>query len=72
MHQKTIEEAKKHLFNGQLVIFPTETVYGIGANANNQKSIEQKIKSQSSKNNKCHKTGRRVIFLGSDRSVPLV
>ena len=40
MHQKSIEEAKKRLFRGELVIFPTETVYGIGANANNQKSIE--------------------------------
>ena len=40
MHQKRIEEAKKHLFSGELVNFPTETVYGIGGNANNQKSIE--------------------------------
>ena len=40
MHQKSIEEAKKRLFSGELVIFPTETVYGIGGNANNQKSIE--------------------------------
>jgi len=39
MHKKTIVEAKKRLFNGQLVIFPTETVYGIGANANNHKSV---------------------------------
>ena len=39
MHQKTIDEAKKRLFNGQLVIFPTETVYGIGANANNHQSV---------------------------------
>ena len=40
MHQKSIEEAKKRLFSGELVIFPTETVYGIGGNANNRKSIE--------------------------------
>ena len=40
MHQKTIDEAKKRLFNGQLVIFPTETVYGIGANANNDQSVK--------------------------------
>ena len=40
MYQKSIEEAKKRLFRGELVIFPTETVYGIGGNANNQKSIE--------------------------------
>ena len=40
MHQKSIEEAKKRLFSGELVIFPTETVYGIGGNANNQETIE--------------------------------
>ena len=39
MHQKSIEEAKNRLFRGELVIFPTETVYGIGGNANNRKSI---------------------------------
>ena len=40
MHQKTIDQAKKRLFNGEPVIFPTETVYGIGANANNQQAVE--------------------------------
>ena len=40
MYQKSIEEAKKRLFSGELVIFPTETVYGMGGNANNRKSIE--------------------------------
>ena len=40
MHQKTIDQAKKLLFKGELVIFPTETVYGIGANANNQQAVE--------------------------------
>ena len=40
MHQKSIEEAKKRLFRGELVIFPTETVYGIGGNANNNASVE--------------------------------
>ncbi len=40
MHQKTIDEAKKRLFSGQLVIFPTETVYGIGCNANNKSAVQ--------------------------------
>lgn len=40
MHQKIIDEAKNRLFSGQLVIFPTETVYGIGANAYNKKAIQ--------------------------------
>lgn len=38
--KKMLELAKKTLQKGGLVIFPTETVYGIGGNANNQKSIE--------------------------------
>ena len=40
MHQKTIDEAKKRLFGGELVIFPTETVYGIGGNAINENAIK--------------------------------
>ena len=40
MQQKTIDDAKKRLFSGQLVIFPTETVYGIGANAQNKTAIK--------------------------------
>ena len=40
MHQKTIEKAKKRLFKGDLVIFPTETVYGIGADATNHEAVK--------------------------------
>ena len=40
MHQKTIEKAKNLLFEGKLVIFPTETVYGIGADATNHEAIK--------------------------------
>jgi len=40
MHQKTIDEAKKRLFGGELVIFPTETVYGIGGNAKDANAIK--------------------------------
>ena len=40
MHKKSIEEAKNRFFSGQLVIFPTETVYGIGANAYNRQAIQ--------------------------------
>ena len=40
MQQTTLDKAKKRLFNGKLVIFPTETVYGIGANANNDDAIK--------------------------------
>ena len=40
MYEKTIEEAKKRLLGGQLVIFPTETVYGIGGSAINENAIK--------------------------------
>ena len=35
-----IEFAKNILQKGGLVIFPTETVYGIGGNANNSKAVK--------------------------------
>ena len=40
MHKKSIEIAKNLLFEGELVIFPTETVYGIGADATNHEAIK--------------------------------
>ena len=40
MHEKTIVEAKKRLLRGEVVIFPTETVYGIGSNAENEDAIK--------------------------------
>ena len=40
MGQNLIKFAKKILQKGGLVIFPTETVYGIGGNANNSKAVK--------------------------------
>ena len=40
MLEKTIVEAKKRLFRGEVVIFPTETVYGIGSNAENEDAVK--------------------------------
>jgi len=40
-NKETIKEAVKVLTGGGLVIFPTETVYGIGAEATNPKAIEK-------------------------------
>ena len=40
MGQNLIEFAKNILQKGGLVIFPTETVYGIGGNANNSKAVK--------------------------------
>lgn len=36
-----IEHAAELLLHGQLVVFPTETVYGLGANALNTQAVEQ-------------------------------
>ena len=36
-----IKEAAKSIKNGELVLFPTETVYGIGANALNEKAVNK-------------------------------
>ena len=37
--QESIKKAAKALINGHLVAFPTETVYGLGADASNQTSV---------------------------------
>ena len=36
-----IKKAKNNLENGNLVIFPTETVYGLGADATNYDAIKK-------------------------------
>ena len=40
-NSKNILKASKILQEGGIVVFPTETVYGIGANALNDKAIER-------------------------------
>ena len=47
-----INKAQKILKNGDLVIFPTETVYGLGGNATNKNAINKiyKIKNRPYKN----------------------
>jgi len=37
--QDAIKNAAEALIDGQLVAFPTETVYGLGADANNSKAV---------------------------------
>ena len=39
--QKIINLAKKRLEDGNLVIFPTETVYGLGGDATNLRAIKK-------------------------------
>ena len=41
MSKNKIENAKKLLRSGELVIFPTETVYGLGGNANDENAIRK-------------------------------
>ena len=36
-----IKEAAKCIRNGEIVLFPTETVYGIGANALNKEAVNK-------------------------------
>ena len=69
MHQKSIEEAKKRLFRGELVIFPTETVYGIGGNANNNKSIELIYKTKNRPINNpliCHFANIKIVKINTN------
>ena len=41
MAKNNIENGKKLLRSGELVIFPTETVYGLGGNANDKNAIKR-------------------------------
>lgn len=38
---KQIQNAKQALLSGKLVVFPTETVYGLGTNANDPEAVSQ-------------------------------
>ena len=38
-----IDKAKKILIKGGLIIFPTETVYGLGGDATNKKSNKKNL-----------------------------
>ena len=40
-HADTINEAAKQIQAGQLIAFPTETVYGLGADATNEVAVKQ-------------------------------
>ncbi len=40
IYSSEIQKAAKLIKNGELVVFPTETVYGIGANAYNDDSVK--------------------------------
>lgn len=38
--------ASKHIVNGDIVVFPTETVYGIGADATNKEAVDKIFKAK--------------------------
>src|SRR5439155_20493643 len=44
--QEAIERAASIIRNGDLVAFPTETVYGLGANAMNDSAVEKIFKAK--------------------------
>ncbi len=44
MKKNKLDLAKKLLSGGELVIFPTETVFGIGADATNDKAVKSIFK----------------------------
>ena len=44
--QVEIESAVQALRDGELVAFPTETVYGLGANAQNPAAVAQDLRGQ--------------------------
>ena len=41
---KSINESVKNLINGKIVCIPTETVYGLGVNALDQKAVDKVFK----------------------------
>lgn len=43
-NEEKIKEVAQDILNGELVIFPTETVYGIGANALNDAACKNILK----------------------------
>ena len=47
-----IEEAAQFIKEGKLVLFPTETVYGIGANALDTNAVSKIFKAKGEKNGK--------------------
>ena len=46
IEENKIKEASNEIKNGNLVIFPTETVYGIGANALNDEACKNIFKAK--------------------------
>ncbi len=46
INQKELQEVATFLREGKLVIFPTETVYGVGANALNPKAVDDIFKAK--------------------------
>ncbi len=45
-NSKYLDDIKCALVNGELIIFPTETVYGLGANALNEKAVHSIFKAK--------------------------
>lgn len=46
MNKDNYSQAMKYLKNGEVVAFPTETVYGLGADATNEKAVQKIFKAK--------------------------
>jgi len=60
-----IEEAARALVEGKLVVFPTETVYGIGCNASDRSAVKRLYEIKSRPGNKplaCYLSSRSAMF----------
>ena len=51
----SLEEAKKALQNGKLLIYPTDTVWGMGCDASNQKAVDKLFELNSFLHQSCSK-----------------
>lgn len=66
---KTISEIAKALKNGAVIIYPTDTVYGVGCDINNAKAIERVAQIKGTKASKsnlsivCHNLSHLSLFV---------
>ncbi|MGB0391482.1 MAG: L-threonylcarbamoyladenylate synthase [Salibacteraceae bacterium] len=66
---KTVSEIAKALKNGAVIIYPTDTVYGVGCDINNAKAIERVAQIKGAKAKKanlsivCHNLSHLAVFV---------
>ena len=65
INEEEIQEAANEIKNGNLVLFPTETVYGIGANVLDANAVEKIFIRDSRRNNRIREKANREFLAGS-------